>query len=647
VDRFQLEPVEDELEEQISQHQLIAIPRDDPKFASGRIAVVQYAAVAIFIFLISGFWVLQISNPEFYNARAESNRIKAQPIIAPRGRIFDRDGRLIVDNHSSYSVMLSREALKREHLKPIADGLGLAYEELVSRVDRFARRPKYEAIVIKEELTAEDLAFVEAHRHPDFFPELELIHSQRRLYPQNGVAAHVIGYTGEVSEAELDNPEFARYDPGDVIGKFGIERQYNEWLKGVDGERQVVVDNRGQVHQVLGQKDAIAGKDLRLTIDLELQVVAELAMEGRKGAVIALDPRNGEVLAMVSRPTFDPNKFAVRIKHEDWQEIVGNRDNPLLNRAIQAQLAPGSTFKPLMALAGLEAGVIDDGFAVSCPGGASFYGHYFRCHTRHGGGVALLRGIAQSCDVYFYNVGNRLGIDRIAFYAEKAGLGSTSGIDLPHETEGTVPSTQWKIRRFRQKWYAGETISVAIGQGALTVSPLQLARAIGGISQGGVWHHPHLRLDLTKSEKPDTWPVSPENVQKVLDGMEAAVSAGTGVRARIPGLAVGGKTGTSQLASNAALRNLGGGRDWRDNAWFVGLAPKENTEIVVVALFEHGEHGNLAAPIVRDVIKAHFDKKARQGTFRYGGMQVAKAPQDNSPATAPAKPEVPADNRKI
>jgi penicillin-binding protein 2 len=630
VDLYPLEPLAKETEEPAYPPR--PVPRDDPKFASGRIAVVQYTAVAIFVFLVSGFWTLQISNPDFYHERAERNRIKAQPILAPRGKILDRDGRVIVDNHSNYSVLLSREHLKRDHLRPIAHGLSLDYLDLTNRVDRFRKRPKYEAIVIKEELTPEDVAFVEAYRQPEFFPELELIHSQRRLYPQEGLAAHVIGYTGEVSESELDNPEFAKYEPGDVIGKFGIEREYNGWLSGIDGERQVVVDNRGQVRQVLGQKDAVSGKDLRLTIDLDLQVVAELAMEGRKGAVVALDPRTGEVLAMVSRPTFDPNKFAVRIKAADWKELLGNPDNPLLNRAIQAQLAPGSTFKPIMALAGLETGVIDDGFGVSCPGGATFYGHHFRCHERHGGGVGLLRGIAQSCDVYFYNVGNRLGIDKIAFYAERAGLGARTGIDLPHETEGTVPSTRWKIRRFRQKWYAGETISVSIGQGALTVSPLQLARAIGGIAMGGVWHHPHLRLDATKTEKPDQWAVNPENVRKVLDGMEAAVNSGTAVRARIPGLTVGGKTGTAQLASNEVLKGRKHDRDMRDNAWFVGLAPKENTEIVVVALFEHGEHGNLAAPIVRDVIKAYFDKKVRQGRFRYG-MQVAQG--------APAKPASP------
>ena len=239
---------------------------------------------------------------------------------------------------------------------------------------------------------------------------MAVIPAQRRLYPQNGMAAHVIGYTGEISEQELDSAEFAKYNPGDVIGKFGIERQYNQMLMGVDGQRQVVVDNRGQPRQVLGIKDAIPGKDIQLTIDLDLQAVAELAMEGRKGAIVAIDPRTGEVLAMVSRPTFDPNKFTARIRSKDWREIADNPDHPLLNRAIQAQFAPGSTFKPLMALAGLETGAIDEKFSVRCPGGASFYGHYFRCWQKGGHGtVALHGGIVHSCDVYFYNVGQPLG----------------------------------------------------------------------------------------------------------------------------------------------------------------------------------------------------------------------------------------------
>lgn len=607
---------------------------DDAKFAAGKIAFCQYVAVAVFLFLIAGFWDLQVQNPEVYSEAADKNRIKAIPILAPRGKILDRDGRVIVDSHSSFSLILSRENLKEEHLKIIADGLQLDYDELMARLRRFRSRPRYEPIIIKEELTPGEVAFVEAHRDPETFPEMELIHVQRRLYPRDGVAAHVIGYVGEVSEAELNTPEFARYNQGDLIGKAGIEKQYNDLLMGVDGQRRVIVDNRGRERNVFGMKEAIPGKPLQVTLDLDLQVVAELAMENRRGAVVALDPRTGEVLAMVSRPAFDPNKFAGRIRSQDWKDLLGNPENPLLNRALQGQLAPGSTFKPIMALGGLESGAIDDSFTVSCPGGATFYGRYFKCHLKHGHGrVEVHKGIAQSCDVFFYNTGNRMGIDTIAKYAEMAGFGSKTGIDLPHEAEGLVPSSKWKIRTFRQKWYAGETISVSIGQGALTVTPLQLAAGIGGIAAGGVWQRPHLIKGQT-SEPARRAELNLENVRKVIDGMYAVVNeGGTGGRARLPGLEVCGKTGTSQLASNEVLKNTKLGQTMKDNAWFVGFAPRNSPEIVVVALFESGEHGHLAAPIVRDVIKAYFDKRARMAPRQL----LAAVPQ----APAPLAPSLP------
>jgi len=610
--------------------------RDDPKLSSGRIAVFQYAAVAIFLFLIAGFWDLQVRNPEMYNEMAERNRVKYLPIVAPRGKILDRDGRVIVDNHSSFRVILSREALKMDHLRPIAEGLRLDTDELAAQLRRYRSRPKYEPVVIKQELSPADVAFVESHKDPEFFPEMELIHSQGRVYPQEGVAAHVIGYTGEVSEAELDLPEFAKYNTGDVIGKFGVERQYNDTLMGVDGQRQVVVDNRGREREVIGIKEAIPGKNLQLTIDLDLQAVAELAMEGRNGAVVALDPRTGEVLAMVSRPIFDPNKFSVRIKSADWKSITDDPDHPLMNRAIQAQFAPGSTFKPIMAIAGLETGAIDDTTNFHCGGGASFYGHYHKCWWKPGHGVvALHKGIVNSCDVFFYNVGNRMDIDDIAYYAENAGLGQKTGVDLPHEADGTVPSTKWKIRMFRQKWYPGETISVAIGQGALTVTPIQLARAIGGLAMGGIWHRPHLIKD--QPDKPHELELDPENVEKVISGMCGVVNeaGGTGVRAHLPGVEVCGKTGTAQLTSNDYAKSHGA--KIKDNAWFVGFAPRKDPEVVVVALFEGGEHGQLAAPIVRDVIKAYFDKKARGG----GPLEVLSA-ATKSATPALARAAVPA-----
>jgi penicillin-binding protein 2 len=598
---------EEEQQQHLSSQQLL---RDDPKFASAKIAFFQYLAIAVFLFLLFGFWDLQIRNPEIYHQKAEQNRIKSFPILAARGKILDRDGRVIVDNHSSYSAILTRETLRDEHLQPIADGLNLDFEALSERVRHF-KAPKYQPIVIKEELTPGEVSFVASHRDPDTFPELDMIVDQRRLYPKDGLAAHLVGYVGEVSDAELDNPEFAKFHPGDIIGKEGIERQYNDTLMGVDGKRQVEVDNLGNERRVLDSTPDVPGKNLQLTIDLDLQVVAELAMEDRRGAVVALDPRTGEVLAMVSRPAYDPNLFATRIRNKDWKELLNNPGKPLLNRAIQAQLAPGSTFKPIMALAGLETGVIDDDTRIICPGGATFYGHYYACHEVDGV-VDIHKAIVRSCDTFFYNVGNRLGIDRIAQYAELAGFGHKTGIDLPHEAEGVMPSTRWKARLFRQKWYAGETISVAIGQGAVTVTPLQLAAAIGGIAVGGVWNPPHLVKDATNIGQPRKGDFNLENVQKVIYGMWGVVNEnGTGVRARIPGLEVCGKTGTAQVASTQLVKASKSNKDMKNNAWFVGFAPREAPEVAIVALFEGGESSMFAVPIVRDVMKAYFDKKTR------------------------------------
>jgi penicillin-binding protein 2 len=583
--------------------------RDDTRFAAGKIAIFQYATVVTFLFLISGFWRLQVQNPEFYGERAQQNSIKSVPIPGPRGRILDRDGRVIVDNHSSFSLLLARESAKEEHLRPIAQGLDLDYNDLLARVQRARKQPKYITVTIKDELSPADLAFVDSHH--DFFPELVLIQTPRRLYPQNGMLAHVIGYTGEISEQDLDAPEFAKYAQGDVVGKVGIEKQYNESLMGVDGQRQVVVDNRGQVRQTLKTKPAVEGKDLQLTIDLDVQTVAELAMQGKNGSVVALDPRSGEVLAMVSRPTFDPNKFAVRIKSKDWKEINDNPASPMLNRAIQAEQAPGSTFKPIVALAGLSTGTVDANWTTHCSGGVALYGTYQHC-MKHHGTLSMHGGIVQSCDVYFYTLGAKVGINNLSFYGDLVGLGQRTGIDLPAERTGVMPSEKWKLRNYRTKWYAGETPSVAIGQGALIVTPLQLARAIGGIAVGGKWYQPHMVKKAMDQVKTVEWALNPEHVKTVVDGMYGVVNeGGTGVRAALPHIEVCGKTGTAQLASLAFAKASGGAEDMKDNAWFVGFAPRDNPEIVVVALFEHGGHGQFAAAIVRDVIKAHFDKKDR------------------------------------
>ena len=606
----------------------------DTKFAQYKILFVQYLTLGVFLLLATGFWRLQIQNPDYYSELAEQNRVKNLPLLAPRGRIIDREGRVIVSNYPSFSILLLREQTRQllQDLPAISQGLDIPIEELQGRLRRFAREPKYEPIIIKEDATSADLAFLEAHR--DDLPELEHVMVQRRLYARNGFAAHVIGYVGEVSDPELNNPEFAQYNPGAMVGKSGLERQYNDILMGQDGMRRTMVDSRGREVQKLDEKPAVAGKQLRLTIDLDVQTAAEVAMDGKNGAVVALNPRTGEVLAMVSRPTYDPNKFAVRITSQEWKALVDNPDLPLLNRAIQAQLAPGSVFKVINATAGLEDGVLTPETAVSCPGGATFYGRYFKCWQKGGHGhIALHRAIVQSCDVFFYTAGQRLGIDKLAYYAEHLGMAHRTGIDLPHEEEGVMPSPEWKRRMFRDKWYAGETISVAIGQGSVAITPLQMAYIVGGIASGGEFHRPHLVFPAdVKAERPEAkldevrrFPLKEETVEQVTLGMWGVVNegGGTGGRARIQGVDVGGKTGSAQLASlelTKAVRSSQLKDQLKDNAWFVGAAPRRNPEIVVATLFEHGEHGYLAGPVVREVIKAYWDKRARFNRQEYARL---------------------------
>jgi len=589
------------------------LSRDDTRFALGRIAGFQYFIVAIFLFLITGFWVLQVREGESNSQLAERNRIKTVPVLAPRGKLLDRDGRVIVDNQAAFTLLLTRENLNMDHIDGIAAGLHLDPAEVRARVKRFSSRPKYVPVVIKQELTPAEITFVESHRDANTYPEMELIQNQRRLYPKNGLAAHAIGYVGEVSEPELDTTEFAKYAQGAIVGKAGLERQYNDMLMGVDGERRVVVDSSGREREVLESTEATPGNSLQLTLDLDLQAVAELALQGQRGAVVALDPRSGEVLAMVSRPAFDPNAFAAHITNEYWKELTSGNDNPMLNRAIQAQFAPGSTFKPIMALAGLETGTIDDHDTFHCPGGATFFGRYFKCWQKRGHGTVNVHlGIVQSCDVFFYNLGNKLGIDNIAMYAEMAGIGKKTGIDLPGEAEGLMPSSKWKLRTQRQKWYAGETISVSIGQGAVTVTPLQLAAAIGGIVSGGNWFKPHM-VKAAATLEPRHADLRAESVASIVSGMYGVVNeGGTGAAARIEGIEFSGKTGSAQRVSND-LRKSGvlDADEAKDNGWFVGFAPRQNPEIVVAVLLEGGEHGALAAPVARDVIKSYFDKKLR------------------------------------
>jgi penicillin-binding protein 2 len=603
--------------------------RNEKIFATWPITLFKVVAISVFLFLLTGFWELQVRNHWYFKERAEANRIKSVPIMAPRGKILDRDGRVIVDNDSSFSLSVSRELLKPEHIQPIATGLNMDPTEFSSRLKRF-KAPKYKPLTVKQELTEADRAFVEGHKDEYSFPELDVVPDHRRFYPNNGLLAHVLGYVGEVSETEL-NGEMAKYNQGDVVGKSGVERYYNEHLAGSDGQRRVIVDSAGTFQAETEKMDAVSGKNLILTIDLDLQATAEMLLEGKVGAIVAMDPRSGEILAMASRPTYDPNKFTRGIKSEDWRNIMDNPDKPLLNRAVQAQLAPGSTFKPITAIAGMESGLITPGFRVNCSGGHKFYDRYFKCHARGGhGSVDLRRAISQSCDVFFYTVGNMLGIDKIAEYGSMAGLGKRTGIDLPAETEGTMPSSKWKIRTHRQKWFLGETISVSIGQGYVAVSPLQLAHAMSGLVNGGVWHRPHLAKIGADPRATRRYKLEQEHINRIMEGLYGVVNAdGTAPQVRLASVAISGKTGTAQRVGNDKLNGRKASGKLADDAWFFGFAPRNNPEIMVAALYENGLHGYSAGLLVRDVIRTYFEKRARR--------QLYDNLKNNSPAERVAR----------
>lgn len=600
-----------------------------------KLAISQYVVALILVVLGIGLWRLQVLGASNYRVLAEQNRIRKVPVLAPRGRILDREGRLIVDNYPSVTCYMLRDGFKDldTDLPMIASGLHMTVEQIQATLRRFEFAPKYQPIPLKQDITPDEQAFIEAHRSE--LPELDTLDEQRRLYPRDGFAAHLIGYVGEVSEADLNQSKYAYYSPGDVVGKSGVEEAYDEVLRGTDGSRDLIVNSHGKEVGVMGQELAVPGKDLRLTIDLDIQHAAESALEGKIGAIVAMDPHTGEVLAMVSRPTFDPNQFAVRLTKAYWQTILENSDHPLLNKTIQAQLAPGSTFKVIMTLAGLQENAAQT-LRVQCNGGASFYGHFFACDKHHGS-VDIHSALPYSCDTFYYTLANRLGIDTIAHYAEEVGIGQKTGIDLPDEAAGLMPSTQWKLKTQHDKWYAGETISVGIGQGAIQATPLQLARAISGIASGGVLRRPHVvfsdelsaeQLSAEESTYPGsgakTIPITPANWQLITDDMANVTSSpiGTAYAAHLEGVDFAGKTGTAQVMGHDALARTSKGHSTVPNAWFVGIAPRRNPDIVVAVLWEHGNWGNNSAKLAAQVIDAYVNKqRAKAGNL----MKLAEA----------------------
>jgi penicillin-binding protein 2 len=591
------------------------------KLSSLKSAAVQYGILLIMLALGAGLWRLQVLGASNFRELAEQNRIRKVPILAPRGKLFDRENRLIVDNYPSVSCFLVREQNKNvdADLPIIAQGLHLDLDQLRQTLKHFRGTAGYQPIPIKQDITADEQAFIEAHRNE--LPELETIDEERRLYPRDGFASHLIGYVGEVSEEDLNQARYAAYQPGDVVGKAGVEETYDELLRGEDGSKDVIVDSHGREVGILGTQHATPGQDLKLTIDLDLQRVAEVGLGDGNGAVIAMDPRNGEILAFVSHPNFDPNAFAVRIHRDEWNKLITDPRHPLMNKAIQDQLAPGSTFKIIMSAAGLQEGVAQD-MRVNCVGGGSFYGRFFRCDKHHGV-LAIQQAIPLSCDTFFYALAQKLGIDTIAKYATEFGLSQKTGIDLPNEMSGVMPSTQWEWKNYHQKYYPGNTISVGIGQGETQVTPIQLVRALSGIASDGHFVRPHTvdpaqlpanfrqaLMDSFPGSGNKYVPLNPDTWVTITDGMAAATTTGTAAASHIEGVDFAGKTGTAQVVGGGDTHVKGGART--PNSWFVGMVPRRNPELAVVVLQEHGDWGSNSAHIAQAIVTTYVNKKRRQ-----------------------------------
>ncbi|HZP05171.1 MAG TPA: penicillin-binding protein 2 [Terracidiphilus sp.] len=594
------------------------------KLPTLKLTVVQYGILLMMLALAGGLWRLQVLGAQNYQQLAEANRIRKEPIMAPRGKLFDRDNRLIVDNYPSVSCFLVREQSHRvdADLPLIAQGLNLDLDQLRATLRHYRTSPGYQPIPIKEDISADEQAFIAAHKNE--LPELETIGVERRLYPRDGFAAHLIGYVGEVSEEDLNNPRFAYYEPGDVVGKAGVEETYDALLRGQDGSRDVIVDSHGREVGYLKTQEAVPGKSLKLTIDNDIQRAAELALGDASGAVIVMDPRNGEILAMVSHPSYDPNDFAVKINRTDWNKLITDPRHPLMNKAIQDQLAPGSTFKIIMSAAGLQEGIAQN-MHVMCNGGANFYGRFFKCDHHHGM-LDIHEAIPMSCDTFFYTMAQRLGIDTIAKYAVSFGLSQKTGVDLPNEMAGIMPSTQWELKNYHQKYYAGNTISVGIGQGETQVTPIQLLRTLSGLASDGHFVRPHVVdpnelpsdfrqavLDSFPGSGDKVVPLNPDTWMTITDGMAAATTPGlyhTAEAAHLEGVDFAGKTGTAQVVGGGDTHTKGGAKT--PNAWFVGMVPRRNPEMAIVVLQEHGDWGSGSAMIAQRVVIEYVNKKRRE-----------------------------------
>jgi len=626
------------------------VPREVPPELERRLAVSIAIVTLAFTLIGARLWYLQVQRGPEMRSISESNRIRLVRVPAARGVVYDRNGEILIDNRPSFDVIFVPEDTRdrRGVLARLAGYLGEAEPTLHQVTRAPSKRPPYEGIVLRRDVDWPGVVALEAHQVD--LPGISLQVGPKRYYPYGQLAAHLLGYVGEVSESELAAGTNG-YRSGDLLGKAGLEKSWDTELRGIPGGQQVEVDALGRRVRVLEEVPDVPGTTLTLTLDRDLQDKAERALGEHDGAIVALDPRSGEVLAMVSRPAYDPNVFARGIRRDEWRGLIQDPKHPLNNRAVQGQYPPGSTFKVAVAAGALEESVVTPFTSVSCSGGIPFGNHFFRCWKKGGHGtVNLHSAVVGSCDVFFYQVGRRLGVDGIAEYARRLGLGLPTGIALEHEKAGTIPDTQWKRRRFKQPWYEGETLSVAIGQGYVTATPLQMANLAATLANGGTRYRPRYLKRISAPDGTVRQEMQPEilgeaglkksTLAQVRSAMRDVVmtEAGTGKKARVLGVEVAGKTGTSQVVKMGEReRSNKGAQQTRDHAWFIAFAPVADPEIAIAAIVEHagGGGGAIAAPIVQEILNHYFSRNAGPPS-----PEPAVQPAESSP-NRPAAPAAP------
>jgi penicillin-binding protein 2 len=597
---------------------------EDRRRLTTRLNVLRVAIAAAFGLLACGFWFFQVVQHAKFREMAENNHQRSLTLRAPRGVIFDRTGRLLVENRNSFNISIVREHTKdiARTIRVLASVTGADEKSIREIVDRHRREPSYRPIVVLPDATLAQVAAVTARRLDFELPDVIVQEVPTREYPDQSMAAHLIGYVGEANEDQMASDNVTT---GSIVGQFGVERVYNKLLMGKDGAKLVVVNSMGREIRTLEEVAPKQGRRVQLTVNYAMQKAAEDAFRayGYYGSAVLLEPKTGEVLVLTSLPAFDPNDFATGIDRATWQQLNTDKLRPLQNRAIQGRYQPGSTFKIVVATGALEEGVITPERQIYCPGGGTFYGRFFACHQAGGhGSISLRNAIEKSCNTYFYTVGNMLGVDKMYKWSERLGLALKSGIDLPNEQESIVPSTEWKLKRTGERWYPGETISVAIGQGQLSVTPVSMAVMMATVANGGTRVVPHIvkAIDegqgwqpVTKAPSPFApFVLKPETIGAVRDGLWLAVNgAGTAGRGRIAGRDVAGKTGTAQVISNEGKERARGktDRNLNDHGWFVFMAPKDNPEVAGAVFVEHAEHGYFGATVAKHVLETYFAQR--------------------------------------